>query len=535
MVRKACFPFLCCFILFLVAAAQTAYSDDPPLKAELSGGIITFDTATIENVGRVFAAFNSTDNEFRAVWNDSRISGQNDVYAQRVSADGVLQGTNVTIISGSESSSNSSIAHDPVNNQYLVTWKNQSGGPGSQGFNHAYGAIASATGGLITSVVDISNAGLEASVVFNSTDNQYVLTARNFAGGGAAGIYGRRVDASGALLGGNIIISTSGAPAPCGQVAYNPTANQVLSTFRNQTDETLEGRIINGDGTFATSVFVISSMFPESGMAAGAAFDPVNDRYLVVFSEFCNSGIYGQFVDSDGTLIGGTFTICASNNHRLQPLVAFDPIHGAYLAAWTDSDTGKLSVQLLYSDGTNAGDPVAVPNPASASGPPHVTANTLDGGFLVTWPDRDYGGGEYHAMGQLIDVVPSLLVADNHEISARFGGVVNFSLLAGDDNANRNYLLLGTASGTSPGTLLPGGLATMPLNWDALTDVVMLLLNTSLFSNFLGVLDGAGQAAAQIDAPPLPGVAVGAELDFAYALNNPFDFVSNPEHITIVP
>ncbi|MCD4726763.1 MAG: VCBS repeat-containing protein, partial [Pirellulales bacterium] len=61
------------------------------------------------------------------------------------------------------------------------------------------------------------------------------------------------------------------------------------------------------------------------------------------------------------------------------------------------------------------------------------------------------------------------LEADTGTIPAA-GGSVNFSLNAGGGNKNRIYLLAGSVSGTSPGTLLPGGLATIPLNRDWFTD-----------------------------------------------------------------
>lgn len=39
------------------------------------------------------------------------------------------------------------------------------------------------------------------------------------------------------------------------------------------------------------------------------------------------------------------------------------------------------------------------------------------------------------------------------------------------------------------GCTLHGGMATLPLNWDVYTNLVLDSLNTSLFSNFLGSLD----------------------------------------------
>jgi hypothetical protein len=51
--------------------------------------------------------------------------------------------------------------------------------------------------------------------------------------------------------------------------------------------------------------------------------------------------------------------------------------------------------------------------------------------------------------------------------------------------------------------------------------------------NFLGTLDGSGTATAQLNVPAGSG-ATGLTMHFAYALNNPWDFVSNPVAVEIV-
>jgi len=127
------------------------------------------------------------------------------------------------------------------------------------------------------------------------------------------------------------------------------------------------------------------------------------------------------------------------------------------------------------------------------------------------------------------------LVADADTISANTGGSLNFSLDAGPGNALRNYLLLGSVTGAQPGFPLPGGAATLCLEWDVFTDIVLLLLNTPVFHNFLGSLDSSGQAAAQLNTGPLDPSFAGTNLYFAYCLNAPFDFASNPREIEIVP
>ncbi len=126
------------------------------------------------------------------------------------------------------------------------------------------------------------------------------------------------------------------------------------------------------------------------------------------------------------------------------------------------------------------------------------------------------------------------LWCDDHTLSAQNGGAINFSLDGGAMNGNRNYLLLASVTGTEPGTLLPGGLATLPLNWDFLTGFVLHNANTPALADFSGTLDSSGLASAQLNTYPLPMGTVGLELYFAYACSNPWDYVSNPLTVLIV-
>lgn len=76
----------------------------------------------------------------------------------------------------------------------------------------------------------------------------------------------------------------------------------------------------------------------------------------------------------------------------------------------------------------------------------------------------------------------------------------------------------------------------LPLNWDIFTKLVVGLINTPIFTNFLGTLKGTGSASATFDTlgPLTPGT-VGLTMNFAYALNAPWNFVSNPVGIEIIP
>ncbi len=132
-----------------------------------------------------------------------------------------------------------------------------------------------------------------------------------------------------------------------------------------------------------------------------------------------------------------------------------------------------------------------------------------------------------------IDGDPRTLRVDQNTLPSG-GGTIEFTLTAGVGHAHRPYLLVGGMSGTDPGTVLPGGLATIPINQDWFTDLVLAWVNTAVFTDFQGLLDAQGEATAWLNAPPIPGL-VGTVMHFAYATTLPFDFASNPVEIIVVP
>lgn len=177
-----------------------------------------------------------------------------------------------------------------------------------------------------------------------------------------------------------------------------------------------------------------------------------------------------------------------------------------------------------------AGQPADSPCVDAGSGPAsNAGMDTLwtrtDGAFDSGTVDLGFHYGPFPFPG---------LQGDVHEISESAGGQVSFLLLGGTDHAGRSYILLGSLSGTSPGTPLPGGTATLPLNWDIFTTVVTLYANSPVLPDFMGSLDNEGSASAAMIVQPFFGGA-GSVMHFAYALNKPWNFASNPVEVRIVP
>lgn len=129
------------------------------------------------------------------------------------------------------------------------------------------------------------------------------------------------------------------------------------------------------------------------------------------------------------------------------------------------------------------------------------------------------------------------LSVDNLSLSASAGGILSFDLDAGLFQMNRDYFLFASASGTAPGTPLPDG-KTLPLNWDAVTSFVVNYgyPNNMVFTDFYGTLDLLGKSTAKLNTNGPFSNTSGYVLSFSYALlGKPWDYVSNPVNVEVVP
>ncbi|HEX5012221.1 MAG TPA: hypothetical protein VFY71_17675 [Planctomycetota bacterium] len=126
------------------------------------------------------------------------------------------------------------------------------------------------------------------------------------------------------------------------------------------------------------------------------------------------------------------------------------------------------------------------------------------------------------------------LFVDKDTLTVSALGSQHFSLDAGVGNAGRQYLLMGTFTGTVPGITLAGG-THLPLNPSVYLNFTGRNPNTPLLSNSGGNLDASGHATASFNLPHVPASAAGLVLDHAYILMKPIDFASNAVEVTLVP
>lgn len=129
--------------------------------------------------------------------------------------------------------------------------------------------------------------------------------------------------------------------------------------------------------------------------------------------------------------------------------------------------------------------------------------------------------------------------SDIMNLKCATGGTVNFKLMAGNANANRDYWIWLNFSGVYPGFQVNG--LTVPLNWDVL---LLFGLNNPGFpgtSGFVGTFNSTGDAAASMMLPiDVRKEFVGVPINFAYVVLSkgpafPITYVSLPVHVKYIP
>jgi len=520
-----------------------------------------------------------------AVWHDTRHGGSWAIYGARISPAGaVIDPSGIILSILPYNQYYPAAAFDGTN--YMVVWQDYRNGADY----NIYAARVSPTGKILDpkgiAVTTESNWQGLPSIAFDGKN--YLVAWTDFRNNGEIDIYGARIDSSGKVLDpSGIPICKNSQLQMFPSIAFNGLNYLVVwHDWRNYNYDIYGARVDVSGKVLDPGGLRICDLSSGQYYPAAASDE---QGYLVVWhdSRHGSYAVYGVRVDSSGTVMDpGGFSI--SKGSRYLPAVAFGKTD--YLVTWDDYRSGNSDIYgARVSTGGTVLDPygLSIAKGSATQGASYVGFDGYE--FMVAWQDYrnndsfDIRGAKVSAGGNVgagfdlsqqfeDQITPALsqghgtqmlvafcgfaesinglpantmriwgvfsgssLMAEPTTISASTGGSIDLDLHGGVQNAGRDYIVLGCLSGTSPGATLPGGEATLPLNWDAFTNMMIPWINTAIFSDFLGVLDPLGAYTAQINATPLSTSLVGATVYFAYCLTSPFDFASNPVDIGIVP
>jgi hypothetical protein len=268
------------------------------------------------------------------------------------------------------------------------------------------------------------------AVVFNSTADEYLVVWEDYRNAGDFpfdnDIMGRRVSATGSLLGSDIRISGRGATvgelAPA--LAWNGTANEYLVVWQDgrNAQQDIYARRLSAAGVPVGADFRISGSAATSDeWAPAVVWNGTANEYLVVWQDGRNSAtrgwdIYGQRVSAAGISVGANFRISSLGavTDDTTPAVAWNGVANQYLVVWEDYRTFSTRGVDVYGRRVSAtGVPVGVdfrvsgPDATSDDWTPGVAWNATADQYLVVWrddrnssiPDFDIYGRRVSAAG----------------------------------------------------------------------------------------------------------------------------------------
>lgn len=211
-------------------------------------------------------AYNTLDNKYLVVWHDQR-SGGWDIYGQQVSVSGALQGSDFPISTATGDQVNSDVVYSDHDNEYLVVWQDGRNGPD----HDIYGQRISASGALQGNEFPISTEAVSSGApiaVYDGTADQYVVIWQDGRNGPDTDIYGQIVSGAGSLQGDNFSIPDAESSQTSPAVAYGSISGKSLIAWHDDRNSSTSGFDVYGQWfplptTHTEPIIVVSYSDPQ--------------------------------------------------------------------------------------------------------------------------------------------------------------------------------------------------------------------------------------------------------------------------------
>jgi len=295
-------------------------------------------------------AYNWQANEYLVVWELEYSASDHDIYARRVRADGTLPGGEVAIASSSSFESRPAVAYNSANNEFMVVFEHRQGS-GEFAQNDIYAQRVGADGAVRGRVTVVDNGSLDESapaVASGGADVGFLLVwQENKTGTREYDIHGRRVSTAGSPTGGEFAISTWEYDQIKPQLAYSSSAGEFLVVWEDHhwgwgEARDIYGQRITSGGALAGGNFAIGWESSNGYVNPDIVFNPRVSEYVVAWgSEYGESDhdVYCRRVAADGTLPGSEIDVSSASSYEDKPAIASD---------------GALGYQLVWEDGRNS-------------------------------------------------------------------------------------------------------------------------------------------------------------------------------------
>ncbi len=291
----------------------------------------------------VAVAYNSQNDEYLAVWHNEWPSNK-DIYGQRISSSGALNGNWFPISVGAGDRYLPDVAYNDDRNEYLVVWEHDNAVK-----LDIHARRVSAGGALLGSELTLGTGAalrnrFTPAVAYGTVSENYLVVWESHVQASiATDIEAQIVTGAGALSGVNFPIAEGTWSDSHDQpdVAYNRSRNEFMVVWRHlASDYDISARRVQGNGTpMNPAVIVVNSWGNEehSPRVAAVATTVNFGKYMVVWQMEISAGnndIYSIIVEGNGTL-GTMIAVAFTNDDETSPDVAGSETSGTFMAAWT--------------------------------------------------------------------------------------------------------------------------------------------------------------------------------------------------------
>jgi hypothetical protein len=253
-------------------------------------------------------AYNSTNNNYLVVWihydTGTTLCSLHGGIVPAAGGPPTSESTIESSVSCPVDSERIGLAYDSTDNSYLVVWNESSSGT-SDILGKMVSSSGAATGSQIAIYLDPgSNGGYYPALAYNRNRNEYLIAWHEAVGGTDSNIYARRITGNGTLLfPESIDIATTANSEIFPAVAAirtSPGQGKYLVTWQLLTSTTngdIWAQRVNGDGSMDGPPIGISSA-PEWEEVPSVAGNSNSREYLIAWAHFdssSNSYIHGRF------------------------------------------------------------------------------------------------------------------------------------------------------------------------------------------------------------------------------------------------
>jgi hypothetical protein len=261
-------------------------------------------------------------------------------------------------------------------------------------------------------------------VAYNLDLDEWLVVWVDDRSGTNTGIYGRLVDKDGNLNASELNFKDNDNLLKSPAVAYDDYRERYLVVWDNETTQDIEGRLLNGNGTFYNDVFTVYNCTHGCGRP-DVAYNPIMDQYLVVWDMLDGSGyydIYDQRVSDSGTPTGSANLVAGgpTDTHQADPAVAVIPSTGKYRIVFERDNKGDYDIAGRRLDIYGATDTTAFAISTSSDNErtPDVAVRPNDGLAYVAW-QHDTGSG--------VNIEGTYVESDNSKGSVKEVGDVGYN------------------------------------------------------------------------------------------------------------